>query len=210
MRERPARRRWPVSCPLESRRAPVASLAVTVVNDVVQEEQSDSEPPEETNSADAAELSDESQELEDDDSLETYTSAEFSYSVSYPSSWTVDESDPASVHFYIEPFDGRMAMEVFEADGQSDEQFVEGVHKHWESVFSDYKVLDQQTVDLPDDQTAILVDNTYTETGTEMREKLLVAVADYAYAVSIAHTSDSYTDEFDETATDIVTSLIIK
>jgi len=144
------------------------------------------------------------------DELTTYHNEEYSYTVSYPASWTIETRDPTYVGFTTTPFDGWMYASAHDAVAGADSELTADIWNGFRSSQStDYELRDKQFIKLPSGHTGVLLEALYYDGEHYMHDKTLWVVGQYTHSVSIEHITDAYSDKFETMATAIVGSLTI-
>ncbi len=141
--------------------------------------------------------------------LAQYTSSEYGYSVLYPGSWSVNETDPANVFFESDTDVGAQVTSVFLSPEQTTPAAVVSMTlEYFEQNDFQVEVLGQQAVTLPDGTAAEILDYDITIDGGTFRNKVAIAVVGMTvYSNQTMMYLETYTDEFDAIAIQIAGSL---
>ncbi len=141
--------------------------------------------------------------------LKTYKNKEYAYTVLYPESLTLVETNPNSVQFSTDPYDGWMAVTTEEINSEANAELAADVWESSERLQENYELLERHSIDLPNEHSGVVLETTFsTETG-ERQQKTLWVVDAHSHAIMIQHTENDYTDQFDEMATKILRSFTL-
>ncbi|WP_440765505.1 PsbP-related protein [Natronorubrum sp. DTA7] len=189
-----------------------ATTAEEADNATTAEEADNATTAEEADNATTAEEADNATTAEEEDvSLSTYTSSSYPYSVLYPDSWAVDNTDPQLVVFSEGQSGGTMAVNVEEKYHEEETvgQATERKNQDWKREFPDYEVLNHERISLPNNYVGMVMDTTYTNGGDLVRDKTLITIDQYLYVVEVNRYEADYTDQFDAVAAEIAESFTI-
>lgn len=141
--------------------------------------------------------------------LLTYMNSEYGYSVQYPASAQVNESDSMFVSFVGEGFVQFVGILTFDTPPSLTEA-VDLYTTTSSQNSEDYQVIAQRAVSLSSGQSGVVIDATKRLEGMNLREKMLaVVVGGVFYRVVIITAQETFTQELDTAANTIVESLRI-
>jgi len=143
------------------------------------------------------------------DTLIPYPNEEYSYTVSHPASWSIQNGNPRVIEFTTDPFDGQMSASAHEpVDGVDSELTADVWHGNL-SRYPEFKSIDKQFIEVPSGHTGVVLDTQYHNGEHIIREKTIFIVDRYTHAISVAHITDAFSGKFETMATAIVGSLTI-
>lgn len=144
--------------------------------------------------------------------LQTYQNDQYGYSIKYPGNWNIDESRGNPVLIIAPDDQALLQVGKIQPDEpiESWDEYIQSVIDQLEEV-EGVEVLGNETVSLPSNREGVIIDTELRETeSTYLHKALYVQLgADLVHLAEVFALEELYTNEFDQLAREILTSLII-
>jgi hypothetical protein len=144
--------------------------------------------------------------------LTTYTNEKHSYSVKRPAGWKINKTQSTTVTFTSGG--GFMIVQAIDVPGSSKsvslKPFIKGYFKGFSKKFDDFKILDRQKVQLPNNHSGTVVNLKASQSSTRFRGKAVFAfVNGTIYVVFLLVPKRAYGPTAKKGMKTIITSLTI-
>jgi hypothetical protein len=148
---------------------------------------------------------------------ETYTSDSYSYTIEYPTGWSVTETDPTSVSFIAPSSPASLGVFVSEDAPSSatldkaTAMFLRGYKQSAAQDNGQVETLNRQQVTLSNGNRAVVLEIQATvASGVSVRQNLIITLVNNTlYAAAMTIPESAYTSTVDQETTEILTSLTI-